>query len=232
MVVLSFALSVSGGATAGPLWDFTITTTAYIPSGYDASTGRPLRYSFGDLQGLQTVIYRYDPADLALYHCNYISEEGSVFAPDPRCESEGPPWPFSGTGAPTDYYGVIGSFRSAYYDGLVTGGRGAGVIEEMMVQLGGGEPGLVIGGTFISSLTLLPEQFLNPVEWSEHRLRLTNLLLDGGEDGFAWPRNGTGTLESLDTILTLTPVALPEPGSLALFALIFAGLGITGLKST
>lgn len=216
IAALFFPLSLGApGVSLAGLWDFTITTTAYIPNGYDA-LGRPLPYSFGDVQGLETVRYRYDPADLLLLECNYVVGQGYVSPQDPACLTTAP---FSIPFPATAYYAAIGSLVSIHYEGLVNGGSGSAPMLTAYIDPGAGEPYMRMGGTSLDSSPLRPEQLLYPVEWSQQVTRLTYPILLGGEDGFAWPRFGTDTLESLNTSFSLTPVALLEPGTAGLLAL-------------
>lgn len=204
--VLSFAFALP--AYAGVLWDLTIAG----PMFYNGELAR------------ESVTYRYDPDDLMSYTCK--SWESPCALPDA--------WTgfIAGGGGgfyPNAYSLIWGDTKAVMYDGAIQGGSGPVSIRAFAD--GGFGDYCSIGGTRIQEAGLSWCGWLqNPVErlstysslmfWrtSEGPVHLIDCFIGGCVPPFSQP------LTRL--VVSLTPVALPEPGTVALLAVWFAGLTV------
>ncbi|MGE5525806.1 MAG: hypothetical protein ACM3SS_18985 [Rhodospirillaceae bacterium] len=196
--VLTVISLLSFSSTAHALWDFTLSAWAI------SSTG---------VYGRETVTYRYDPADITMIECTGASGPCTV-----------PAWwtyPVSDTwiqGAP--YTLAYGPIVSVTYSGVVNGAGGPSIMNAF------DDDGLGctknIGGTrFLEECNGLLD-FKYPVAGTSTVL-LPVFWPSGGEDGFRW----VSAENQLGLVRSFAPVALNEPGSVALLIACLIGIGVT-----
>jgi hypothetical protein len=182
-VILCLAILLSCYATpARPgFWDITITAQAFLPDG---------------TTGIETVIYRYDPAGIAYTDC--------IGFPTFPCPPGGVP----------GFETSIGLISSVRYFGLVNGQSAAPVIlfsrddivsPDIFSQWGGSST----SGLGSVRLWANPE----PLDITLSRV-LGHTNIAGGEDGWTW--NFQGHSPAATWHFTLLPVPALEPGTLLL----------------
>jgi hypothetical protein len=171
------------------LWDLTVTSFAYN--------------FISDEYGFETARYRYNPDDLIL-------------------TSTGDPNSFEGL----TYY-VSGPILNYHYEGIDDGAGGASYISGYGH---GWFRSIFFGGTQLGNY-FQPQLFVDPEEFSGLFSLINNFEgtpLYGGEGDFSWVGDPANYFISHDLpvipeltrmLVTLSPVAVPEPGTLALLGL-------------
>ena len=208
--LLSFAFGLP--AHAGILWDFTI-------AGVMMYNGEVVP---------ESVTYRYDPDDLMTFSCAWSY-------PEPCTPPDWGVGMIQGGGGSAPYsYGLIyGATKAVMYSGAINGGSGPVAIRAF--SDGGFGDYCEIGGTHIaeegfSYCGWLPDPIIHPADFR------SAIMFGGVSEGpvrllTCMPACPGVPTELRGFTTSLTPVGLPEPGTLSLLAMMLAGIAASSRRS-